>query len=209
MCLSLVAHTVFFIGALQLPVGENNAVGGENHITISLQQKKITIPSAPTETPINTKTHTDNNKLKAATSKKANKLAKKLSRAKEQIKDLQKNNNQQHSGSDKNNQSEMIAKKGLITNYQYQLLAWIERHKNYPRSAKNRRLQGEAILAFKINRNGKLTSYNVVKSSGYSILDKAVIDTIKQSEYSPLPKVPVNYPEEKLSFKVPVKFAIH
>ena len=47
----------------------------------------------------------------------------------------------------------------------------IERTKNYPRLARERGIEGEVRLRFRLNSAGIVESVEVVKSSGYEILD--------------------------------------
>jgi protein TonB len=59
---------------------------------------------------------------------------------------------------------------------------------NYPAEASRRGMQGEVGLQFTINKDGKATRIRVVKSSGFPVLDKAIVDAIKlASPFSPLP----------------------
>jgi len=60
---------------------------------------------------------------------------------------------------------------------------------NYPLAAARKGLQGEVGLEFAINTDGHATHIKVIKSSGYEILDRAIVDAIKlASPFSPLPK---------------------
>lgn len=63
----------------------------------------------------------------------------------------------------------------------------IERTKNYPRLARERGIEGEVRLRFKINSAGLVESVEVVKSSGYEILDSASIHAVYRA--APLPAV--------------------
>lgn len=48
----------------------------------------------------------------------------------------------------------------------------------YPAMARLHRQQGEALLSFKVSANGTTESPTLVKSSGFSLLDKAAMDTL-------------------------------
>lgn len=73
---------------------------------------------------------------------------------------------------------------GYFTNMRKAIeLVW-----NYPLEAARKGLQGEVGLEFSILKDGKTTHIRVLKSSGYEILDKAIIEAIKlASPFSPLP----------------------
>lgn len=73
---------------------------------------------------------------------------------------------------------------GYFTNMRKAIeLVW-----NYPSEASQRGMQGEVGLEFAINKDGKATQIRVIKSSGYPILDRAIVEAIKlASPFSPLP----------------------
>lgn len=63
-------------------------------------------------------------------------------------------------------------------------LTWV-----YPSSAVRQGLQGEVRLEFKIEKDGRMTQIRVLNSSGYEILDRAILDAIKlAAPFAPLPK---------------------
>jgi TonB family protein len=60
---------------------------------------------------------------------------------------------------------------------------------NYPMEAVRKGMAGEVVLEFAINKDGKASHIKVVKSSGYEILDRTMVDTIRlASPFSPLPQ---------------------
>ncbi len=73
---------------------------------------------------------------------------------------------------------------GYFTNMRKAIeLVW-----NYPLEAARKGLQGEVGLEFAILKDGKTTHVRVIKSSGYDVLDKAIVEAIKlASPFSPLP----------------------
>ena len=73
---------------------------------------------------------------------------------------------------------------GYFTNMRKAIeLVW-----NYPLEAARKGLSGEVGLEFAINKDGRTSHIRVIKSSGYEILDKAIIEAIKlASPFSPLP----------------------
>jgi protein TonB len=59
---------------------------------------------------------------------------------------------------------------------------------NYPLEAARRGMKGEVGLEFAINKDGRASRIRVIKSSGYEILDRAIVEAIKlASPFSPLP----------------------
>lgn len=74
---------------------------------------------------------------------------------------------------------------GYFTNMRKAIeLVW-----NYPVEASRKGMQGEVGLEFAINRDGKASNVRVIKSSGYELLDRAIIDAIQlASPFAPLPE---------------------
>ncbi|MEM1144585.1 MAG: energy transducer TonB [Pseudomonadota bacterium] len=93
---------------------------------------------------------------------------------------------------------------GDTESYASTLLAWFEKHKEYPRRAKTRRLQGTALLYVQINRQGEVLDYRLEESSGYKILDNETLRMIKRAQ--PLPPVPASVKGDTLELIAPVEF---
>ncbi len=59
----------------------------------------------------------------------------------------------------------------------------------YPEQARLKNQQGTLLVKFGINKNGTLAYVNVIRSSGYPILDEAAVKAIKEaSPFNPLPE---------------------
>lgn len=82
----------------------------------------------------------------------------------------------------------------------------LERNKEYPRQARQRRQQGRAMLRFSIDRAGNLLDYRIEKSSGYEMLDREVVAMIQRA--SPLPPIPSDMGTDRLEVVVPVPFVL-
>jgi protein TonB len=109
---------------------------------------------------------------------------------------------------------------GASTDYKALLMAWLERHKEYPRRAKLRRQEGAALLVFAIDREGRLLDYRIVNGTGHELLDKEVAQMIERA--SPLPAVPPEIieweaaqkaargavPDDHFEYRVPVEFVL-
>ena len=93
---------------------------------------------------------------------------------------------------------------GTVRNYVAILQAWLEQHKEYPRRAQRRRQQGTALLYFVMNRDGEVVRYRLERSSGYRLLDQAVVAMIERAQ--PLPAMPDTMRRESLELRVPVQF---
>ena len=93
---------------------------------------------------------------------------------------------------------------GAFVDYKAQLVAWLEKHKEYPRRARLRRQEGTALLQFVMDRSGKVLEYRILESSGYKLLDEEVVAMIERA--SPLPEPPAAMEGERFEYKVPVWF---
>lgn len=63
-------------------------------------------------------------------------------------------------------------------------LTWV-----YPSAAVRSGLQGEVRLEFKIEKDGRMTKIRILNSSGYEVLDNAIVEAIRlAAPFAPLPK---------------------
>jgi protein TonB len=84
------------------------------------------------------------------------------------------------------------------------LLGRLERFKRYPALAQYHRQQGVAYLRFTMNRDGRVLSAQIEKSSGYEMLDEETLALIHRAE--PLPLPPPEIPGNPIELVVPVEF---
>ena len=87
--------------------------------------------------------------------------------------------------------------------WQQSLVARLAKVQRYPAQARG--VQGVVSLAFTIDRQGKVVSSKIVKSSGSAVLDAEALDLIKRA--APLPPPPADITDSDLSFVVPIRFA--
>jgi TonB family protein len=76
---------------------------------------------------------------------------------------------------------------GLVSTEYLGLVEAIERVKKYPRLARERGMEGVVRLRFMLNPSGGVDAVEVVKSSGYEILDTASISAVYRA--APMPYV--------------------
>lgn len=68
----------------------------------------------------------------------------------------------------------------------------VQKNINYPYIARRMGWEGKVVISFIFKKDGQIDFLIVEKSSGYEVLDKNAIDTIKRvSKYFPLPPVDV------------------
>jgi len=90
--------------------------------------------------------------------------------------------------------------------YEGQLLTWIAQHKRYPRLARRQGLEGVVEVMFKLDPEGRVQTSSVSASSGYAVLDQAVMQLLEQA--SPMPTPPDFFDAESRTFRVPIAFSL-
>lgn len=91
--------------------------------------------------------------------------------------------------------------------YEQLLVAWLEKHKTYPRHAKRLRIEGEGMLRILINRTGRTQQVTLMQPTGNRLLDKATLEMVRRAD--PFPPMPENDPRRELEFIVPVAFVLN
>ena len=84
------------------------------------------------------------------------------------------------------------------------VLAQLNRHRRYPRPAMARRQQGVPWIRFVMDREGRVLSSRLERSSGFPDLDREAVALPKRAQ--PLPKPPEDKPGDTLELVVPVEF---
>lgn len=84
------------------------------------------------------------------------------------------------------------------------LLAHLEQRKRYPAEARARRLQGVAHVRFTMDRQGRVLSAVLDRSSGHASLDREALALLQRAQ--PLPLPPAETPGERITLIVPVDF---
>ena len=90
---------------------------------------------------------------------------------------------------EKNNSFTFDAKEYRFLIYNRRLKERIESIWHYPRDAAAQGIYGDLIIKFTIKKNGRLGDVEIIRGSGYPILDKAATEALKEaSPYWPLPE---------------------
>lgn len=98
----------------------------------------------------------------------------------------------------------MAPPSSAVATWQGTLLAHLERHKRYPRSAQLGRQQGVSIVAFTIDRQGNVVVQRLHRSSGHEVLDEETLALLLRAH--PLPPPPPEVAGERIDLVVPVQF---
>ena len=81
----------------------------------------------------------------------------------------------------------------------------LNQHFIYPKLAQKHNWQGKVLLSLRVSSNGKINNVEIYKSSGYSILDQAAINSLMKVEY--LPRISSWLPHD-LNLKLPVIYEL-
>jgi protein TonB len=91
-----------------------------------------------------------------------------------------------------------------LPNWKSQLVARLERYKQYPSEAQSRGEQGVAQLAFSVDRSGGVHKPRIVRSSGSSLLDEATLALVERA--APLPPPPPEVAGAHIAIVVPIRY---
>ena len=86
------------------------------------------------------------------------------------------------------------------------LMRKLQQFKRYPSGAQARGEEGVAMLAFSVDRDGRVLDRKIVRSSGHTDLDNEVLAMIERAQ--PLPAFPHSMTQEQLSLTVPIRFSL-
>ncbi|WP_425405831.1 TonB family protein [Hwanghaeella sp.] len=91
-------------------------------------------------------------------------------------------------------------------NYIAKLRLWLERHKDYPKLARRKRMQGVVLLYFRVGRDGSVMAQEIREGSGHTLLDDAALEMLVRAE--PLPSFPQDMPGDYLDVVLPVEYSL-
>jgi protein TonB len=89
--------------------------------------------------------------------------------------------------------------------YRALLSAWLESHKRYPETARERGEEGHAVLRFQVDRSGRVLDYAVISSSGYADLDQGIEEMMHGAS---LPPFPAGMPQSRIEVSVTIRFSL-
>jgi protein TonB len=73
-------------------------------------------------------------------------------------------------------------------NYGAMISAWLESHKQYPESARERGEEGGVKLRFRVDRFGHVLGYRLLESTGYADLDAGIDQMMRGAQLPPFPE---------------------
>ena len=89
--------------------------------------------------------------------------------------------------------------------YRALLSAWLESHKRYPDSARQRGEEGRAVLRFAVDRSGRVLDFAVAQSSGYPDLDASIEEMMRGAL---LPPFPAGMDQPRIDVSVTIRFSL-
>jgi TonB family protein len=93
--------------------------------------------------------------------------------------------------------------RGLFTGRVRQQIA---NAKYYPRIARRRGMEGQPVIAFTLDRGGRIMKAALAKTSGYQLLDQAALEAVRQA--APYPEIPAPLKMDSFQFKLPISFIL-
>jgi protein TonB len=88
-------------------------------------------------------------------------------------------------------------------NYGAMISAWLESHKGYPESARQRGEEGGVTLRFRVDRFGRVLSYRLLESTGYADLDAGIDQMMRGAQ---LPSFPGGMAQSQIEVSVKLRF---
>ena len=89
--------------------------------------------------------------------------------------------------------------------YRGLLSAWLESHKRYPDSARQRGEEGRAVLRFALDRSGRVLDFAVAQSTGHSDLDASIEEMVRGAV---LPPFPAGMTQPRIDVSVTIRFSL-
>lgn len=86
------------------------------------------------------------------------------------------------------------------------LFSHLLRYRQYPSSAQSAHQEGVVTLSFTMDRNGRVLSRHIARSSGISALDAEALAMVERAQ--PLPAFPPSMPGSSRNFTAPIRFSL-
>jgi protein TonB len=93
----------------------------------------------------------------------------------------------------------------LTANYSAMISAWLEAHKRYPDSARERGEEGGVKLRFRVDRFGRVLGYALLESTGYADLDAGIDQMMRGAQ---LPPFPAGMTQSQIEVSVKLRFKL-
>jgi protein TonB len=91
----------------------------------------------------------------------------------------------------------------VTANYSAMISAWLEAHKYYPDSARQRGEEGIVGLRFRVDRFGRVLDYTLREGTGYADLDAGIDQMMRGAQ---LPPFPAGMTQSQIEVSVKIRF---
>lgn len=85
------------------------------------------------------------------------------------------------------------------------LMAWLEKHKTYPETAREEGTEGRVLVRFTLSRDGRMIDAGLAQSSGSHTLDAAAVELVRTAR---LPPFPAGVAQGTLTVTVPLTYQL-
>ena len=99
-----------------------------------------------------------------------------------------------------------IDSKNILSEFLGDVRRRIESNKTYPPAARDAGIEGSSGIRMTITRDGQLEKVEIVDSSGYEILDRAALQSVRSA--APFPPIPKKIDREKIEMNLYVVFRV-
>lgn len=96
--------------------------------------------------------------------------------------------------------------KGILKGYWASVNQVMKVKRSYPRAARRLGLEGTVLLKLVVNRNGKIVSVTVARSSGHKQLDNAAVADVKKIRR--VPELPSVLKRDSMTFHFPMDYVL-
>jgi len=93
----------------------------------------------------------------------------------------------------------------ISPDWQSALGSWLQANKTYPEDARRRGDEGRAIVRFTANRQGRVTDFRLLASTGSATLDAAVERLLRGAR---LPAFPTGMDQEQVTVTLQIRYAL-
>ena len=92
----------------------------------------------------------------------------------------------------------------IASSYEDRLVAWLRKHKRYPKLALRRGIEGECVIRIIVDRSGRVRLSALESGSRNNMLDREALAMVDRA--NPFPAPPGEVPGETLEYLIPVRF---
>jgi len=94
----------------------------------------------------------------------------------------------------------------LMASYEHLIISHLEKHKQYPRRAVRRGLEGYAVLRIRVAPSGETKQFRLEQGSGSDVLDQEVLKMVQRA--TPFPTAPKEI-AQAIELSIPIAFELN